>query len=285
MEEKSEVTQVAVSQEQLQAVADWQSQMQNAAIMQQIVGEMKEIAVLPSEVPKDVHRLDRVEFPDKGGVLTYMDGYAHPYKGFPFFEFVDKIDMIKKVQRATLSSFYHSIKRAKWKLIFLPWVLSDLARAFVYTFYRTVERFRLKPLRYADAVRELHRAFSKEESDEMRHQLRDVACMLLEMDNAYRYRFQDIIVELDQAALRKRPFREVKRIMELLSERETTQEVKDTWRLVSYFLPFLLLVNPPFRKALVEVLGSLDLEKVALSIEDRFYCEKRLDYKFGFMKN
>lgn len=273
----------------LAAFSSWQADMQNMATMKQIVGEMKEIAELPSEVPKEIHRMEKVAFPDNGGVLTYMEGYEQPYKGFPFFEFVDKIDMIKKTQRAVLSSLYHSLKGQKWKLLFLPWISGDLVRSFIYTAYRSVERFRLKPLRYSDAIRELYRAFSIEwerenpQARETRLQLRDVACMLLEMDNAYRFRFQDIIVELDKKKLAKNPGREVVRLLELMMSRERTQEVKDTWKLAIYFLPTYLMVNRDLRVALKKVLGELDLEKVAFSVEDRFFSEKRLDYQFGFM--
>ena len=282
-ESKSEQTGPDIGPEHIQAVGDWQAAMQNSAIMHQIVREMKEIAELPSETPKDVHPLERVEFPDKGGVLTYMGGYAYPYKGFPFFEFVDKIDAMKKMQRGILSSLFHALKARKWKILLIPWLLTDIASALIYPFYRMVERFRLKPERYCDAMRELHRTFSLSQN-ETRLQLRDIACMLLEMDNAYRFRFQDIIVELDKEKLRKRPSREVLRLLRLMQDREKTQEVKDTWKLVQYFVPLYLIINRSFRKALVEVLGELDLEKVALSVEDKHFCEKRLDYQFDFMQ-
>src|SRR3990167_5690221 len=84
--------------------------LQNMALMNQVVRQMKEIPELPSEKPKDVHALTKVEFPESGGVLTYMQGYDHPYRGFPFHEFVDKIDVIKKITRAVLSGLFHGLK-------------------------------------------------------------------------------------------------------------------------------------------------------------------------------
>lgn len=277
--------------EQARAFADQQALMQNAAMMQQIVREMKEIAELPSEVPTDVNVLLRVEFPDEGGVLTYMENHEQPYKGFPFFEFVDKIDVIKKTQRAVLSSLYHSLKARPWwqlaGLICVPWLFGDILRSFIYTFYRSVDRFKIKPLRYSTAIRELHRAFSVEwhdenpKSRETRLMIRDIMCMLLEFDNAYRFRFQDVVVELDKAALEKNPGKELTRLFKVLSSRETHQEVKDTWKLVLYFFPLYLRLNGDFRKSVVGVLTKLDLEKVALAVEDKHYCDKRKDYQFA----
>lgn len=273
--------------------AAYRALVENNKIMRGIVAEMKEIPELPSEAPTDTHALQKVEFPEDGGVLTYMDGYEYPYNGFPFFEFVDKIDIIKKIQRAALSSMYHSFKRRpKYQLallVFVPWIFTDLVKAYIASFYRMVERFKLKPKRYCVAMREFHRAMSvgwhdeKQEVKEVRHQVRDIICMFMEFDNAYRFRFQDVIVELDKENLKKNPGKEIARLLALMQSREATQEIKDTWTLVLSFLPIFLRFNPLFRKTIIGVLTEIDLTKVALSVTDKFFCGKRTDYKFGFM--
>lgn len=289
-----ETTEKSLSPSDAQALANYNAYMQNSVRMQEIVAAMKEIPTLPSEVPKDVNALQKVEFPPDGGVLTYMDNFKYPYKGFPFYEFVDKIDVIKKIQRAVLSSLYHSLRARHWyQLMFLvtvPWVFNDILRSFVYTFFRTIDRFKIKPVRYCTAIRELHRAFSisfyeeSKESIEMRGMIRDLMCMILEFDNAYRYRFQDIMPSLDKERLQKNPSKELSRMFALLASREKTQEIKDTWKLVRYFLPWYVRFNSAFRKTLIAILVNLDLEKVSLTVEDRCFCEKRKDYAFEFMK-
>ena len=266
---------------------------QNMQIMNSIVAEMKEIPVLPSEVPTDVHALQRVEFPDSGGILTYMDGYDQPYKGFPYFEFVEKIDVIKKTTRGTLSSLYHSFNSRPWyqKALFLlvPWVATDVMRSMLYTFWRAVDRYKIKTLRHCTAIRELHRALSIEmpneskDSRQFRTQIRDLVCMFLEFDNAYRYRFQDIIVELDKGALEKNVGKEIVRLLEIMQSREKTVEIKDTWTLVKFFLPLYLRFNRKLSKAITVILKEIDLEKVKLEVEDEFFCKPRKDYQFGFM--
>lgn len=275
------------------AIDEARAQMQNMALMNQIVANMKEIPELPSEKPQDVHALQKVEFPEGGGILTYMEGYEHPYKGFPYFEFVDKIDVIKKILRGTLSSFYHSLKaRSKVQLLTLalvPWLFNDYVKASVYAMYRQVGRFRIKPERYCTAIRELHRAMSKDQVEltstrEMRLMLRDIMCMLLEFDNAYRYRFQDVMTELDKAALERNPSKEIMRLLKLMQSREQTQEIRDTWSLVAYFFPIYLPFNKPLRNNLIAVLTDLDLKEIALDVQDRQYAGARKDYKFSFMQ-
>lgn len=269
--------------------------LENTRIMNEIVREMKEIPELPSEKPVDVHPLLRVELPDDGGVLTYMEGYDEPYRGFPFYEFVDKIDTLKKISRGALSSLFHSFKRRpKIQLAFLflvPWVFNDLLIGGIQSAHRVIVRLLIKSNRYSEPVRELHRVMSvrfhgeSERSLEIRLAIRDLTCMLLENDNAYRFRFQDIISELDKVALRKKPAGELDRLLTLMQTREVTQEIKDTWTLLKTFLPAFLMVNRGVRKQIVEVLSSLDLSRVRLSKEDVFFCKPRKDYKFNLGQN
>lgn len=292
MEERKE-TVFSKNTDSFATVEDFRAYIQNTSLMNQIVSEMKEIPELPSEKPKDIQGLREVKFPPEGGVLTYMDGYEVPFKGFPFFSFVDTVDTIKKIQRGVLSSLFHSLRRRrKWQLallVFVPWIFGDLVAAYLGSIHRMMIRIRLKPNRYCTSMRELHRAFSVEWHDDTLHEreyrlmLRDVLCMFLEFDNAYRFRLQDIIVHLDKQKLEENPSKEVLRLFELLSKREKTQEIKDTWKLVKTFLPLYLRLNKSVRKWLVSVLLQLDLEQMALSKEDKVFCMLREDYSFGFL--
>lgn len=276
-------------------ITDADALIQNMRLMSQIVSEMKEVPVLPSEQPKpnDTSRLDKVEFPEAGGTLTYMEGHPYPYKGFPFCEFVDKIDVMKKIIRAELSGLYHAMKgRQKIQLaslLLVPWLFKDLMRSHLHTFWKLVERFKIKPLRYCTTMRELHRAFSVEDSAEtesgrdLRLKLRDFVCMLLEFDNAYRFRFQDVIVFLDKKKFKRSPTKELLRLLDILIARERSQEIKDTWTLVRLGVKFYL----PFDRELLRVVrrgfGELNLDLVRLDDGDIHYCVKRQDYTFGFM--
>lgn len=265
--------------------------------MMAVVRHMREIPELPSEKldSKDSSILQNVEFPEEGGVLTYMSDQAEPYKGFPFHEMVDKIDLVKKVVRSTLSSFFHSFKRRNKlqlaSIVFASWFIGDSIKAGIYTFFRVVERFKIKPKMYSTSMRELHRAFSIEldnesaQDKELRFQTRDLVCMILEFDNAYRFRFQDIIGELDKEALQKNASKELIRLLTLMQSREKEQTVKDTWTLLKTFLPYALFLNRGIKKKIVAILSSLDLSLVRFSKEDKNYCIPRKDYTFGFQKN
>ena len=261
--------------------------------MMEVVRAIREIPELPSEQPKDVSPLLKVELPDEGGILTYMGSQSYPYRGFPYYEFVEKIDYIKKTSRAFLSSLYHSFKGKNrlWFIFLIPSLLflKPLVRAWIHTYYRIVERFRIKSLRYCTAIRELHRAFSIEpenESDqdkELRIEVRDLICMILENDNAYRFRFQDISQDINKESLQRNPPRELIRLFDILQSCETGEDIRNTWILFKLFIRFYLRFDKKFCKILVRALVNLDYSRVQLTDEDKYYCSGRKDYNFRWI--
>lgn len=265
--------------------------MNQMQIMNGIVREMKEIPELPSEVATDKSSLEKVEFPDEGGMLTYMSGHDYPYRGFPYFEIVEKIDLIKKISRAAVSGLYHSLKRKKyWLFTLIPsiWVVKNFAETGIYTFYRLVERFKLKPQRYSRSIRELHRAFSiprgeDTHTQELRLMLRDLVCMILEFDNAYRFRVQDWIEDLDQVAVKKNPIKEISRVLTIAQSRELTAEIKDTWTLAKLGVSVYLRFDRKLKNVLADILASIDKEQFKLTPEDKHFTARRKDYAFSWI--
>uniref|UniRef100_A0A7V3JAA4 Uncharacterized protein n=1 Tax=candidate division CPR3 bacterium TaxID=2268181 RepID=A0A7V3JAA4_UNCC3 len=274
-----------------------QAFIENWQKMNMIIQAMRETPALSDvkreEENQDVFPLTKVEFPEEGGILTYMEGQEYPYRGFPYFEFVETMDKIKKIVKGMVSGIYHNIyKGNKAKLLTflsIAWAIKRIFYAGVYTFYRLIERFKIKPIRYCQAIRELYRAFSIERKDEkpkikeLRIMLRELMCMILEFDNAYRFRFQDLMEEFNKENFKKSPIKELNRLIDIAISREKTQELKDMWTLMKMGLLYLK-IDKKLEKMLVDVFSQIDLEKVKLTIEDKSYCRPRKDYSFGFMQ-
>lgn len=277
------------NEELLKAAQNWEAYVKAEDSMNQIIWQMREIPILPSEIPPEDDKffLTRVELPGDGGVLTYMDKRDYPYRGFPYKDFVGQIEVIKKISKGMMSGFYHYFNPLKIPLAI--GVFKELVYSGTYTFYRLVERYRIKPFRYSKAIRELHRAFSHPfgESKKMmrlRFMLRDIVCMILEFDNAYRFRVQDIISELNKDSLKNNPIKELNRLCTLAQGREKGQQVKDTWKLLRIFNSFYLRFDRKLLKMIKDVLLELNQEEFKFTAEDIHYCEPRKDYVFGFMK-
>lgn len=274
--------------------AEQDALMRNVAMMNEVAKRMKQIPELPSEKPTDNHPLQRVEFPDEGEIYTYMEGYDYPYRGYPFYEFVDKIDLIKKLSRQLQSGFYHGLNKKWYRWLLIPLVPSlgrSLFWACTYSFYRLVVRFQMRTNRFCQFVQELHRAASVCWGDEdphiaeLRTMLRDIECMILEFDNAYRFRAQDLLPELNKEALRKNPIKEITRLLDIWIEREKTKEIKDSWKLLKLFVKYYLRFDKPMLRMIARLLAELDLEKCKLTTEDKYFAIPRLDYSFEFMRN
>ena len=284
-----------VTEQQKKAIINWEQYVQFNKAMSEITSNMKEIPILPSQIAPedDRHTIQKVELPPEGGVLTYMSEFEYPYRGFPFEEFVTIVDVIKKIVKGSLSGLFHSFRTNKPKiLLILPTVLvlRELLYVGTYTFHRLITRYKIKAHRYSQSMRELYRAISNPRKNEkprmmeLRLMARDVICMILEFDNAYRFRVQDILGELNKYELDKNPIKEINRLVDIASGRELEQQVKDTWRLIKLFTSYYLRFDRQLRNMVVDVLSDLNLERFKLMPEDMVYCAPRKDYVFGFMK-
>ena len=241
----------------------------------------------------DNHALLSVEFPYTWGVYTFMEGHPYPYEGFPFYDFVDKIDLLKKITRSFLSGVFHILRPKKYCLVFLlpvVFVLPVILEVAIYTYYRYISRFLMKPNRYCRTSRELYRVLSIDTDGEserdrtFRVMCRDLVCMMLEFDNAYRFRFQDIMEDLDQIKVKENVIKELLRLSDIAQSRETTQEIKDTWVLVIMGIRWYLRFDRRLQRLIKHVLSNLCLANIVLSEADKHYAGARKDYRFSFME-
>lgn len=276
----------------------WSAYNENQKIMQFVMNSMREENPEEAELAKakemkDWHALQKVEVGERGGVYTYMENYKHPYKGFPLHVVVEWLDLIKKIGRGLISGSFHALKHVnKLKLIFLvpvAFFLPNLSYAVVFAVHRFLGRFRLKPQMYCDAVREIHRVFSQEPRDEKqqdreyRIMVRDLVCILLEFDNAYRYKLQEALCEIDQMKVRKKPILELTRILKNVQSRELIQDGKDTWSMILLAVRWFLRFDKRTLNLLGYVFSQIDLDKIKLDEMDKEFAGRRTEYKFKFM--
>lgn len=117
----------------------------------------------------------KVDFPKEGGTFSWLKGRKFPFPGFPHGKIVANMAMIKR-----------------------------MIKVFLYAYHSVIKRDLIKPERYSKSVREIYRLFNllaeRENSEPMKQkwiQMRDFICMTLEFDNAYRFRVQDVLKEIN----------------------------------------------------------------------------------------
>jgi len=144
--------------------------------------------------------------PKEGGVYSEIETFPVPFKGFPYDKYVDIIASMKWTVPAMITFIKEGMKRPSIAKIRSLKKISGMA---LKVFYERLKP--LKPLskRYSPAVKEIHRVTSllidRENSPNLKKEwmmVRDLMCMVLEFDNAYRYRFQDFMSELDVSKIK-----------------------------------------------------------------------------------
>ena len=240
------------------------------------------------------HETERVIFPPEGGTLLYYKGVSHPMKGIFFSEVVEAVDEVKKnlmVLVRSFGSFRSKLKLLLFGLLFRK-EIERVAVESLEMFDRKLEKFRLKPNKYCRAVREVYRAFERvryfEDDDSLKKVLvdvRDIVCMILEYDDSYRYRFQNIIVKLNQRAIKNNIIKELRRLFDVAVEKETVNSIPTDRTIVSNKLRslkktiFILYFTKRIKKILIKFLRELKIEELAMDEDDLYFASPK-----GFKK-
>lgn len=233
--------------------------------------------------------------PKEGGRLTYLLGYKYPYKGNPEESGVNDIHVIKKIIHFALKAINKPIIVALGLLFIAPkWLVGGIREAIVDYFYSLIEwkiyLHLIKPEKYCPCARELYRVFTilieRKKDSAMKKILtlaRDVFCMFIEMDSAYKFRFQDVMVEADKFAFYQNPGKEMDKLFQILLDREidnkTTGGMGSKWKRLRKLIR--LGIKFPLIKNLVkEFVRELDFEKLKPDEGDRYFNMLRTDYCF-----
>lgn len=235
---------------------------------------------------------DHAEYPEEGGMYLWYKGQPFPQKGFPFPEAIQGNDMLKRITLTMLKVVSgRELIPSLALFAVLPW------RFKMKTINRAIENWvrvadwnlmgaYLEEKRYSNPARAIRKAaknfllvlgvppFFAEEASK-------AICTVIEYDNAYRFRIQDLASETRQMRLGIRPWSEVRRIGKLYASREKTHaagNVAPIFRLLS-----VALLHPKIRKAWKVAITHLSPDEfkwLQLDNADRYHVLIRGDYNF-----
>ena len=108
-----------------------------------------------------------------------------------------------------------------------------------------------------------------------------IAMMILEFDCAYRYRVQDLAGETNKELL-KNPRKELKRLLEIYSNRESNKDPHGGARAKITKIDILrqLFFIPKLKNAFLAALKEIDIEKIQFDDNDRFHISFWKGYDF-----
>ena len=242
------------------------------------------------ERPVQGNSVDRIEYPDEGGIFVHYYDHPFPAKGQVFPEAVESLAAAKKSLKATayflkdfpiLASLFLSLPSfvtRRFTKSFLENYLSRLA-------HDPIEAYFLAEDRWCRSVREIRRAgkiaIEKVNSKWKKYHLimLNIVSSAFEWDNAYRYRGQDVGGELNKKAFFENPIKEVVRLMKLQVQRERGWfEDKGKFIVFGQALRILMIFVPEIKKLMIEFVKEVNIDEVKLDEADDYYNLMRPDY-------
>ena len=105
---------------------------------------------------------------------------------------------------------------------------------------------------------------------------------MIEYDDAYRYRIEDIASETRAMWIKDKPRQEIKRLLRIHSEREIVhkENLRRKFRAFGNMLSLLMLFSPKIKKAFTDSLCPDTFKYLQFDEADRYHCLLRDDYQF-----
>lgn len=211
--------------------------------------------------------MEKIEYTD--GIKVFYKEAQFPRSGFPTPEAIDAINKVKRL-------LVNSIKLNKISL-FSVFVLNknkNLIEWFNNVAYEIMYPFIIKDEFLTKPAREIKNILSP-----IDEKLATILAHLVEYDDAYRYRFQDIFSEINLISYSYNPLRELGRVLNIAKDRDL-QGVYNKYINIYKVLKVLSYI-PAYKKKINNILLEIYLPNMRFSESDWYWVCQRGDYKFG----
>ena len=229
------------------------------------------------DLKKGNQTIERIEVTDRGIIQLIKDA-SYEYKGYPDPRAVRAVGAVKKM----ILCGVRVLSSAPYILPFFFLARKHIIREFLKYSDRVLRDYYYQPRFYLESGREIFYAIADntlvkkylEESLSPKEQIRFNLAMLLtclwEYDNAYRFRIQFILENLKDINRL-----ELRRLCDILIEREPEEVMKSKWRAVKRIVPFLPM------KEIREFLSKIDISKVRMDAGDLYWAAKVSNFNYN----
>lgn len=215
-------------------------------------------------------QVKQIGISNDGFFVIYKD-IDVPLKGFPDRRFLFAVGAVK----AGILMLVRILQSAPYLLPFVWLARKKILRHFARFSNKVLRDYYLQPQYYMPSSQEIYRVGIDFLAKEPNFDLVMAAVMIWEYDDAYRYRGLFVLSQLNKESLRRNAKAEVKRLLDILIQRENNVTMKDKWRAVKRLVAFL-----PAR--MFTVLQSLDLEKLKMDANDIYWATHKESVSFNF---
>lgn len=247
-------------------------------------GDRVETLMREEKHPMPIEKIEYVAFK---GCLIYIEGATHPKKGFPTPEAIWAVNQVKVV----FIELTKILTKPMFILGFLfTWNKKKLLESLVHSFL-IIGNKALDPYLFKDIfltptaykLNDIILVFLNKLGirQGLASEFAYTFCHLIEYDDAYRYRIQDIASETSTGLIKENPRAEIKRLIKIFNEREISKYVREKFLRIANIMLWMLLI-PRVKKAFVEAISGR-IEGVYYDEADWYWVSLRSDYNFGGM--
>lgn len=234
--------------------------------------------------------ISRVVYPDAGGIYIEYEQVPFAKKGFPFPEAVSSCNVVKRLTMGLLSGL--SMRQMLIPIVgymILPWkskisIIENFLEGYIRATDWILEPYYLKDTRYSFPVQQVDKVLTYflwrlGINWELARKTSLIFSTLIEYDNAYRWRIQDIAGEVNLEDIKDNPRKEIKRVVQIYLEREKIG-IFHKFTAIAKIFNFLLYL-PKVKRAFKESLSYIDMSKIVPDESDKYFTLTRKDYDFG----
>lgn len=234
--------------------------------------------------------VDRIEYPETGGIYVYFKECLHPDKGFPYLDGVNAVNTVKKItlfainslaQKDVIKSFFPFIflsKKKKIKVIENALLAYNTVCNYILESRYLHDRYFMK---CANGMRDWIERFLLliGISEQTAYDTARIAAMMVQYDNAYRYSIQDPFSEITKEELMRRPRKAIRKVLNTTISRWHGVSSQDKFRKICTIVSIALLYKP-FMEAFINSLAEVDFSLIQFDEDDRYWCLLRNDYDY-----
>jgi len=250
--------------------------LENPSGIQQIVNEGNSFYVI-----------EKVDFED--GTRVWIKGAEYHQKGMGTPDALFALNVIKRIvtQALKIGLRYEFVlgvvlivlKPRKWRVA----TIQALMQSFNEICHKVVSPFIIKPkymLPIAREVRSILKCFTCNLgiAEWIAESFSAIGSHIIEYDNAYRFRLEDLMSETTKEAFANRPIRELRKLSKIARDRD---EGDVSWKFVKMATALsILLLIPSIKKAFREAILASKFELLQYDDVDRYWTAMRTDYKW-----
>lgn len=233
----------------------------------------------------------KVTVPPEGGMNLWFKGVPFPKKGFHFPQAAYSINIVKKnTMMIVIGAAQKNLLLAGIGFAFTPFrrkisVLETFLKHYNRNANYLLDRVYLKDNFMTPCSQQIKKflecfLFGIGIESEVAQNTAKIFAHLIEHDDAYRYRVEDIFSETSEVALRLDPTNEINRLLVIYALRQhDSKEMIEKFGSFGTLLSFALRSNR-IKEVFINAIMAVDFKHLQLDEADHYHCLTRDDYDF-----